>query len=288
MAPDLKPDKRPRASWPRSLAGVLLAAQVLSSAPAGAEDAFAHFRSLPKEKKVLYTNLGVAGFIAAYGIANWDYGGRWPSQRSEGWFGRDTREGGVDKLGHLYGTYALSHALSSLYRSWGFQEDDAGLVGALSALGLQTFMELGDSFTSYGFAYEDVVMNAAGAAAGYLLWRHPTLRRKLDLRIEYRPAFDNADVFTDYEHQKYLLALRLDGFDAVPPGPLRYLELHLGYYARGYSDGAPENDERNVYVGIGINLSRIAREHGLSRTSTILRYVQPPATYLSAERDLNR
>ena len=245
------------------------------------------FEELPKEDKLLYTNAGVVAAITAWGIANWDYGANSPTSSSEGWFGRDTKEGGADKLGHAYGTYVFSHGLGALYRHWGYDEERAARYGAYSAFGVQAFMEVGDSFSRYGFSWEDMVMNAAGAAAGYLLATQPELARRVDFRIEYEPNFGGSDIFTDYEHQKYLLALKFDGFDTTRETPLRYLELHLGYYARGYSQSNPALTERNVYAGVAVNLSRLFDSSGWHKTATVLRYYQPPYTSLRLHTDLN-
>ena len=94
-------------------------------------------------------------------------------------------------------------------------------------------------------------------------------------------------MFTDYEHQKYLLAFKLDGVPALRHGPLDYLELHLGYYARGYGGSDSSLTERNAYVGVALNLSRLFDEQGWRRSSTLLRYYQPPHTSLQLRNDLN-
>lgn len=244
--------------------------------------------SLPKEKKLVYSNVALAGAITAWGIAFWDYGDHSPYYDSEGWFGEDTQEGGMDKLGHAYLSYVYTHGFSWLYRRWGYEPEKAARYGAFSAFGVQTFMELGDSISRYGFSYEDSIMNLVGTGFGYLTLRYPELSRKLDFRVELTPEFNKSDVFTDYEQQKYLLALKLDGFKTLERTPLRFFELHLGYYARGYSEPPPTPRERNVYVGIGINVSSFFRRHGWTKTGTVLRYVQLPYTSIRAEKDLNQ
>lgn len=244
--------------------------------------------SLSKEEKVVYSNLAIAGAVTAWGFANWDYGDYPLHGHPEGWFGRDTKEGGADKLGHAYSSYLMTHGFAWVYERWGFGHAEAGEYGALSALGVQTFMELGDGFSRYGLAYEDLIMNGLGTAFGYMTLRYPELARKLDFRIEYAPSFDTSDVFTDYDHQKYLLALKLDGFQAFSHSPLRYAELQLGYYTRGYSASDSALTERNLYVGIGLNLSRVFREQGWTKTATVLNYYQTPYTSLQLSKDLNR
>jgi len=245
--------------------------------------------SLPREKKVLAVNLGLGAFITAWGVANWDYFQNSPKWTAEGWFGRNTPEGGADKIGHAYTSYLLAHVLASRYRHWGYENGEAALYASLSSFAVQAYMEAGDAFSGrYGFSYEDFLSNAIGSTVGYLTWRYPAIRDKIDFRVEYKPTFKDADVFTDYGHQKYLLAFKLGGFEPFSSGPHSYLELHLGYFARGYDDQDPANDKRDFYIGIALNLSRLFREHGLEKTATVLNYYQPPYTYLDLKHDFNR
>jgi len=138
----------------------------------------------------------------------------------------------------------------------------------------------------YGFSYEDMLMNTAGSVAGYLMYKYPEFARKVDLRWEYAPAFDRTDLFTDYEHTKYLLALQLSGFDRFKDTPLQFLELQLGYYSRGFETRRPDR-ERNIYIGVGVNLARVFEKAGCEDFCKVFHYYQPPHTYLSLDNDLN-
>jgi hypothetical protein len=146
-------------------------------------------------------------------------------------------------------------------------------------------MEVGDSFSEqYGFSYEDFIMNGLGSYLGYVLETNPGLDRKIDIRIEYKPSDDNGiDIFTDYENSKYLVALKLDGFSSVRNKYLKYLELHLGYYTRGFDD-INKKKERNIYFGLGINLSKIFHERAWKKTATFLEYYQIPYTDIQFKR----
>src|SRR4051812_49206474 len=62
-----------------------------------------------KEDKALALNLGIDAVVLGWGFANWDYGSGGPRFQDEGWFDRETTEGGADKLGHLYTTYVFTH-----------------------------------------------------------------------------------------------------------------------------------------------------------------------------------
>ncbi len=261
---------------------------LLVAGPArGAEEPSA---GLSPRQKTLMLNLGAFGALTTWGLLTWDYGSSAPTAGQEHWFGHGTKEGGADKVGHIYSSYVLSHAFSSIYRAWDYPPEKAAAMGALSSFGITTMMEVGDSFSSeFGFSYEDLVMNSAGVLLGYAFDRHPELQRKVSFRLEYAPRLDRdfePDVFTDYEHHKYLLALKGEGFDAINKSFLRYLELQVGYYARGYNDykdGGPDNRRRSVYAGIGLNVGELVRPLWDSR---IFDYIQLPYTYLQVKKGL--
>ena len=271
--------------WPRL---ALLFVSVVFACPIVAVDwPDRRLSAWSKEQKLVATNVSGAVLITTWGIGNWDYFQTRPNANSEGWFAESTKEGGADKLGHFYVNYGLSHGLSQLYEHWGYKRKQAAAYGAWSSFGLMGLMELGDSFSEFGFSYEDMVMNAVGSYAGFLLWTQPKLARKIDFRVEYEPQFDRVDIFTDYENLKYSVALKLDGFDHLRDGPLRYLELQLGYYARGYSQSNPAHRERNVYVGLGLNLSRVLKDMSYRKTARIFNYLQLPGTNAAISNGLN-
>jgi hypothetical protein len=244
---------------------------------------------LPRATKVRNLNLLAAGTIIVWGVGNWDYFQETPQAKNEEWFSHGTEEGGADKFGHVYSAYALSHAYAWIYREWDYPEEQAMRYGALSALGTTGIMELGDSFSDYGFSYEDMLMNCVGAAAGYWLGTHPDWQQRLDLRMEYAPSLSHfeGDVFTDYEHIKYLLALKADGFLPSRDTPLRYFELHVGYYARDYDNyhpGQADDRERSVYVGIGLNVGKLIAG---GWDTKLFNYLQLPYTYLPVNHSLD-
>jgi hypothetical protein len=256
----------------------------------GEYDGFLSGLGLTRNEAAVAVNVTGALGVIGWGVFNWDYFQRSPQAKSEGWFERDTKEGGADKLGHLWTTYAASHMFAAFYRDTGYSSADSYLYGAASGFGLMGLMEIGDSFSNFGFAYEDMIANTVGAAAAYVLGTYPALGRKFDLRVEYRPDFDGefrTDVFTDYESHKYLLAIKLEGFDFIEFDPLRYLEIHLGFFARGYDEftpSGPDNREQTYYLGFGINVTRLIRP--LWDTS-LFNYFQVPATYWANEKRID-
>jgi len=232
-------------------------------------------------QKTLLLNVGSMVAVFIYGLAKWEYGQSRFRIDNEGWFERDTKYGGADKLGHFWSCYALSHLFSYTYRKWGYTDKEANLYGALTSLGANTFMEIADGFSpSQGFSYEDFLLNIAGCGIAYIWGKYPSLASKIDFRIEYKPEFNSRDFgfSTNYERQKFLIALKAEGFDFIKNPYLRYLEFHVGYYARGYKDyeeGGPDHRRRKLYVGIGFNVSRLVQKFV---NTTVFNYIQIPYT----------
>jgi len=114
--------------------------------------------------------------------------------------------------------------------------------------------------------------------------------------MEYLPS-GHGDGFrpvSDYAGQKYLLALKLAGFETFEDTPLRFVELQAGYYARGFTDEEEANGaerRREPYVAIGFNLQELfdSDARGAAGPALIARrsleYVQVPYTYIATSRD---
>ena len=235
-----------------------------------------------KENKEVYRDLIIAtGVITAWGVNKWDWFKDSPKFHSEGWFGKDTATGGSDKTGHMFTTFLLSEILI-----WDFRRNQikhAEEKAALTSFAAMALLEVGDSTsTRFGFSPEDLVMDALGSGTSYLLAKYPSLDDKIDFRIEYLPSKGSTgkiDAAADYSGMKHLFAIKGNGFESLKKTPLKFLELHLGYYTRGYRsyDKGFYEKSRNPYVAVGLNLQRI---FGNKPATRFLEYYQPPETYL--------
>lgn len=249
---------------------------------------------------------GAFAAITVTGVANWNWGSSPFRFESEGWFGKDTISGGMDKVGHAYTAFVLADFLTDgINNKWG-ESRSTSYSGALLSMGLMTYIEIFDGFSKdHGFSHEDLAMNAAGALFSVARRTTPGLREKLDFRLLYQPSGGTIrallDCFpkphcdrdgqtfrspiTDYKSQRYLLALKLAGFDQFADTPLRLLELHGGYYARGFTREEKERGDpirRRLFVGAGLNVSELlfrGRPRGLGKAvGSLLEYLQVPYT----------
>lgn len=232
------------------------------------------------------------GGITYLGLKTWKWGNTDFHFNSEGWFGEDTGSMGMDKLGHAFTTYLMSEYLTQRILQGADDPRGAAFTAAALAMGLQTYVEIFDGFsTDHGFSNEDMVADAAGAAFSVLRSTVPGLADKLDFRMEYIPS-GNAKIspVSDYSGQKYLLALKLSGFEKLEETPLKFVELQAGYYARGFTDNEKENGDerrREPYVGIGINLQQVFARWDSVPSLVVqrgLEYVQVPYTYIATSQ----
>lgn len=208
------------------------------------------------------TGLVVAG-VTAIGVANWSWGSSASFRfNPEGWFGRDTNSGGTDKLGHAFTSYALTNVLADRLVRQGRAPERAALSAALTAQAVMLYVEVFDGFSGdHGFAREDVAMNLMGTGLAYARTVNPRLHELLDFRLEYQASgYKGFRPLSDYAGQKYLLAMKLGGFNALRDTPLRFFEVQAGYYTRGFSkaeraDGLGRT--RHGFVGVGLNLNAL-------------------------------
>ena len=252
--------------------------------------------SVAKISKARFTKEVVAVGVAsvAFGsIAIGDNGGRGFHTSNEKWFQKDSKYAGMDKMGHAwYGNTIADFFFERHPEKMRQPKRTAALASTLS-FGVMSLVEIADGFadTTVGFSAQDMVANAAGAAFSYLRNTRPGLKKLVDYRIEYLPNYtkDDFEIDTFYADQKYLLAWKLSGIDALKDNPLRFFEVHTGYYARGYSSKeVGEEKQRNGYVGVGLNLSEVFGLGGSKKSGSkrffkhFFEHIQLPKTSLEA------
>lgn len=208
--------------------------------------------------------------------------------QDEGWFGKNTYNVGVDKMAHAFNTYVMTEFLQWRIKRKAGDVDGAELTAAVLASGLAVYGELYDAHKGdSGFSFQDIAMNSVGAAFSVLRNTVPGLREKLAFRLMVIP---NSDIYTfagtrHYAQQRYILALQLSGFRGMEDSPFRFVELHAGYYATGFTPAALRRGERpqqRPFIGIGINLRELFFKSPKSGAGRVARgaldYLQVPFT----------
>ena len=241
----------------------------------------------------------VLGSTLMLGFMDWDWGSSSFYFDSEGFFGKDTISGGMDKLGHIYGSYTLADFFTySINRKSGNIEQ-AALTGAMMSWGSMLAVEIMDGFSGdHGFSPEDLLMNTIGVTFSYFRNTIPELEKKLDFRLEYSPSGYDREFspHSDYAGQKYLLALKLGGFEKLEETPLRYFDIQAGYFTEGFNgEEATARDidaSRHLFVGIGFNLEELLFGRKKEEESTykfagrqFLQRVQIPFNYYTNDKN---
>lgn len=246
-------------------------------------------------KAIKWEFAAVAGYYTAINAPKLLKDPRWPTTQTEGWFGRSTRNLGVDKLAHAYSAYVISELLYGRIKRKTGDAPGIELTAAALASGIMLWSEAFDSIEpTSGWSWEDVAFNSLGAGFSVMRNSVPGLEDKLDFRLLIQP---NEDIYTvkgkeHFRQQRYLLAMKLAGFKAFQPTPLRYVELHLGYRADDFLNedkAAGISPKRHVFAGIGINLKELLFKNARTRkgraAGEVLAYFQPPFT--SIHKDLS-
>lgn len=221
---------------------------------------------------------GAAAGLLAYGYAVWWQDGfDWKFKQSrEGWFGKFDSEGGIDKAGHFFSNYAGVRMLTPLLQAMGNERDFAVKVATLATAAAFVGVEVLDGFSrEYRFSKEDAIMNVLGATAGYLTETYPALDRLVTFRLGYRKELysDTFDPLGDYEGQRYLMVFKAEGVPGLRDiQGLKYLEASIGYGIYGYrpDDFLPKVRQREVYLGVSVNLGKLIGDgfYGGQRRST--------------------
>jgi len=212
----------------------------------------------------------------------------WPHFHSEGWFGKSTANMGVDKLAHSYSTYVVSEILYARLKRKTNNAPGIQFTAAALASATMLYTEIWDSIEpTAGWSWEDVAFNSMGAGFSILRNSVPKLDEKLDFRLMIMPhsGIISAEGKRHFEQQRYYFALKFSGFEGLNKGPLRFLELHAGYYAKDFTNRDRElgiAPKRRIFVGVGINLRELFFRDSRSRVGRAigegLDYLQPPYT----------
>jgi hypothetical protein len=194
--------------------------------------------------------------------------GWWKDNRRSFHFQEDLKYGlSVDKVGHFYGAAVLTFITSKAFRWTNLSESGALWWGAGSSLAFQTFLEIEDGFSAWGFDRVDFACDVAGAfwpVAQY----HAPLLRSFDFKFSYRPSpllnsgaavgFRGQQhiIFDDYEGQTIWLGLKVKN---LLPGKAAevwpsFLGIAVGYGARGVASDSPYSI---VVLGLDLDMTKI-------------------------------
>lgn len=217
--------------------------------------------------------------------------GWWKDNRAPFHFREDLNYGlHVDKIGHFWGAAVLTEVIALSLEWTAMSKESALLWGAGASLLFQTYIEVEDGFSKWGFDRVDFLSDVAGAA--WPLARHyvPALQN-VDLKFSYLPSplintqggtgFQGQQhlIMDDYEGQTFWLSMNVN--DALPNVVEPYwpdvFRLAIGYGAR---DIAKQNNAYRVYfLALDYDMTKIIPDTTpfLRTVNRLLKYLHLPA-----------
>jgi hypothetical protein len=226
-------------------------------------------------KKLIVASAATAagiGVFAAYGYYHWWGGVRADfTWAKEGNMEQTSYTGGADKIGHMYGAYAIARGFTRLYEWTGCTKRTSLVIASGITQFLFTATELEDAFFDIGFSKEDIAFNVAGNLLALLTECYPALDSLMDFRTLYFPTHrqremfpDNLNFAEDYSGQRLIYAFKFAGIPFLNRKWIKYLEIHTGYYTLGYKPPIYVGgikitglQARRIFLGFSLNIPLI-------------------------------
>ena len=194
--------------------------------------------------------------------------GWWKNNRAPFHFQEDLVYGlSVDKIGHFYGGYLLGFVMWRSLDWANVPDEQALLISAGGSLLFQSYVEIEDGFSKWGFDRVDWLSDLGGAAWNPLRHYVPFLKN-FDLKLSYHPSLLVGEkggsgfkgqkhlMIDDYEGQSFWLSLKVKNL--LPSGVADYwpsfLALAVGYGAR---DIAGSHPHRVYFIALDLDMTKI-------------------------------
>ena len=194
--------------------------------------------------------------------------GWWKDNRAPFHFQEDLVYGlSVDKIGHFYGGYLLGFVMEKSFEWANVPEENALWIGAGGALLFQSYVEIEDGFSKWGFDRVDWLSDLGGAAWNPLRHYVPYLKN-FDLKFSYHPSSLLGEkggigfkgqkhlMIDDYEGQTLWLGFKIKN---LLPGSVEeywpsFLGIAAGYGAR---EIAGDNPHRVYFIAPDLDMTKI-------------------------------
>ncbi len=216
----------------------------------------------------------------------------------------------MDKAGHFWSTYQISHFSADLWKWTGVDDNKANVIGAISGLGYLSIVEILDGYSDkWGFSLPDMAANSLGALSFLgqeMAWKEQRIKIKLSYTPysygNLRPRSDELfgkgmieRILKDYNSQTYWASMNIKSFFPSSSVP-NWLDLSIGYGAKtmlgGYDNTwkdaqGLQHDRTDIprfkryFLSVDIDLDKIkTRNKILKKTLHILNIIKIPAPAL--------
>ena len=247
--------------------------------------------SHPSLVPTLITGASVAGIIAAIHI--YQQNAWWANRREPFHFDVDWGYAAqADKFGHFYAGYLTSYVGYESLIASGFSPEVAGWLGPLLGFGFQTYVEVEDGFSPFGFDPTDQVANTLGPLIFGLQNYVPALQN-FKFKWEYWPDDEYEEgvrsghdeiIIDDYNSQSVWLSFKMGNILPESLGWPKWLRLAVGYGTYNV-DRFDEEDRlltpgRRLYVSLDYDLVEMLPDLGtfgnwIVQTADYLRWPAP-------------
>jgi hypothetical protein len=187
----------------------------------------------------------------------------------------------VDKLGHFYSAFQLSHISQRALLWSGVENKRATIAGALTGFLMLVPVEIFDGHSkAYGASVGDLVADATGSAFFYgqqCAWKEIRVYPKFSyhhseyavLRSDVLGNTTSSRILKDYNGQTHWLSIDVDKFFKAP----KWLNLAVGYgaeemiFGRDFQNAAYDlSPFRQIYVALDPDLTAIRSKNRFVRT----------------------
>jgi hypothetical protein len=219
---------------------------------------------------VNYVRLGIVGtglVGGMLGIHLFQQNGWWKDNRTSFHFQEDLRYSrGLDKVGHFYGASVVSFIVAKSIETANVPEEKALLIGSGAGLLFQTFLEVEDGFSTWGFDRVDFATDVGGAVYPILQYYVPFFKN-FEMKYSYHPVNFNKPgtlsfpgqkhlISDDYEGQTLWLALKINNLlpRSIEPFWPDWLGIAVGY---GVRDIETPYDYPVVFLAPDLDMTKI-------------------------------
>jgi len=206
----------------------------------------------------------------------------------------------VDKIGHFYSAFHLSHVNAHFLKSCHVPARKSDLIGALTGFMIMAPIEVLDGFSNaYGASVGDLVADAGGSlffVAQSYAWNEIRIQPKFSFhRTGYAPIRPkelgnglSEEWLKDYNGQTYWLSVDMDKFIKFP----KWLNIAVGYGAQGMVYALDQQNiingydpYRQYYLSIDFDLTAIRTKSKVLKTLIyVANMIKLPAPALEFSR----
>ncbi len=234
------------------------------------KDSIAYYSHAQKQEinKARLMIVGGSLLTSMAAIHIYQQNGWWKNNRASFHFQEDLNYGlWVDKLGHFYGGALLAFIMSKSLEWANISEKNAIWISAGGSLLFQTYVEMEDGFSKWGFDRVDWGFDIGGAFWNPVRYYIPFLRN-FDLKFSYHPSEllgsskgigfrgQHHIMIDDYEGQTFWLGIKVKNLipDAWKNYYPSFLGVAFGYAARNVAD---ENPYKIYFIGLDLDMTEI-------------------------------